>query len=374
MSTIAIPNAEYSDKFLNALSYSHRVEVKAELYYNNVLVKELPVVTGQVSADRSSTVRRTATVSVDPQLISDVVAGTLTPYGYYIKLYRGVRYIDNTVDLKTVFSGRIDQVDTSIDEVRLTCSDYSADIADAKFESPWTAATRGTKVTAAMTAVIKDVRSTYNVIDNTGKTDTLPSTLNAEQDRVQFLDLMAESIASEWYADMFGNFVISLLPAKPAGTITPTWIVDTGSTGVMVSRQLSTSRTGVYNAVIAPGESLNNTTQWGHWVNDVAHGADPNDPLLYGGPFGKVPLVLDPNATLATPSQADEAAAKAGKALIAAAQAVNITCIPNPLMQLVDIIEVRDTVFGLVGYYFVASMQLPRAPDDVMQITANKVV
>ena len=333
----------YPDKLRTALMSSHRAEFKAELWFNDALVKELRLLGGSITADRTAAVRRTCQIDVDPGLVTDVIAGTLTPYGYYLKLYRGVRYIDSTVELIQVFHGRIEQVDASGGSVQLTGSDLVADLIDARFEAAWQVS-RDVLVTDAMTAIIKDVKPSYTVTVTVPSTVRTNETVQYENERQAALDALGEAIGYEWYATMNGIFQLSPLPSLQAGQ-QPVWTVDAGDTGVMISRGLTASRTGIYNAVIALGESLNGTTI----VSDPQTDTDPTSPTRYGGPFGKVPYVMQPSQTIASKIQANEAAKKMLTTLVAPAKAVEIECVPNPLLQLGDLIAVVDDPANPIG-------------------------
>src|SRR5215831_16668999 len=129
----------YASRFLNALMDSHHIYIRAELWYANALVGPLNVVSGSVSADRNSAVRRTANLTIDPTAITDATLGPkLNPYGSEVKCWRGVRYPDNTVEQYQIFTGRIDSIDKAIDGVSLRCSDRAATVVDARFTSPRT--------------------------------------------------------------------------------------------------------------------------------------------------------------------------------------------------------------------------------------------
>lgn len=370
------PAAVYGQDFLDTIGGSHRVEFQVDLFYNDysvsgppgTFIKTLGLVGGSITADRSATVRRTASISVDPSLLEDVRAGALSPYGYYVRLSRGVQYIGGQVELKVVFTGRIEQIDASIDSVELTCSDYNADVVDNRFEAPWTVP-YDVLVVTEISRIIRDVNPFYEVLVDTGNVARTGASALYEQDRQAALDELCASIGCEWYADMNGQFHIGDAPQPLTEPPDSPWIVDTGEHGVLVTRSLNQTRTEVYNAVIATGESLYGLTLTAMWKNE-----DPDDPLRYGGPFGKVPLVMDPLSTLASPEAVQDAADKQGKLLKLQARNITIECLPNPSLQLSQVIEVRDDRFGLSGFYFVTGFELPMQSDDVMRITAMKAM
>ncbi len=128
----------YADKFLNALMDPHHIYLDAQLWYNDALVGTLPLVSGSVNADRAGDVRRTASLSLDPSILSDsTLAARLNPKGSIVKLWRGVRYPDSTGESYQIFTGRTDSVQTSMDQVNVNCSDMGAFVTDARFTAPY---------------------------------------------------------------------------------------------------------------------------------------------------------------------------------------------------------------------------------------------
>lgn len=344
------------------LRASHRAEFAADLFYQNVKVGTLPVGGGSVSADAKAGVRRTAELNVDPTLLDKVTAGTISPYGYYVKLYRGVRYRTGAVELVCIFTGRIEQIDLSLRELRVTCSDLNADVIDAKFTEVWPVA-RGVQIRQAMKDIILNVKASFVVNLDTADTTVTTVKDQYEQDRQGALDALADQIGVEWFADMNGVFHIRDLPALALGQ-QPQWIIDTGSQGVLISRAASLSRTGVHNAVIVAGESLNGLPVVGSWFD-----LEPTSPTRWDGPYGKVPFLADPKENILSKPQADRVATRIGTTMVAPARSVDIECVPNPQVQLNDLIEVK-TGQGLDGLYFISALTVPLEPETPTRIQA----
>ena len=83
-------STRYPDIFRNSLMDSHEISVRGELWFNlnesgdNPAEKigDLEVLSGSVTCDRQASVRRTATVQINPNALTNATLGPkLTPYG-----------------------------------------------------------------------------------------------------------------------------------------------------------------------------------------------------------------------------------------------------------------------------------------------------
>lgn len=388
--------ARYTDPFLNALMYSHQITVRGELWYNNALVGPLSVAAGSVDGDRSNLVRRTARVTLDPSTWTSTVTGPrLNPYGSRVKLWRGIHYPNGSVDEVQVFYGRIDSVDYSFNGVDLTCSGLGADVVDSRFLStikPADLPGAPTTMVNTIKALITDALPGLTVtVDPTIVDRPLDANVVAgwSTERADALDSLCTqlsvgtgstgTVGCEWFIDMAGVGQVKPLPAVITSSTPAVWIIDTGDVGVLVDRTVTTGRTNVFNGCSVDGEPVGGITP-AHavWLNDVAHGASANDPMLWGGPFGKVPTTfsgqqLDPNDTLAAQKLARNLCLNA----LAAARSIAATCIANPKLQLGDVVRVftgTAGVGGADGMYFVQSLSLPLDPDSAMTMVLSQAM
>jgi len=365
----------YSDRFLNALMDSHAINSRAELYYNNALVGDLPLVSGTVSGDRSGSVRRTANIVVDPNVARDKVMGPLIhPYGSRVKCYRGLYYPDGSPEEVQVFYGRIDSVSTSLGGVTLQCSDLAADIVDARFSkttkpSDLVPAPASSKVVDVAKAVILDASPSATVsIDLPAADPMYPilvgPTTSWTSERSDAMDSLCTQVGCEWFADMFGTFHIKALPAAIPTDVTPEWIVDTGDNGVLVDRVRNIDRSGVFNQVFVEGTPVNGTLP----ARGEAHDTNSSSPTYFGGPFGKVPTFYSGQAVRTNP-EANALAAKLLATAVSSVRAVQVTCVANPKIQLAEVVKVFTRNANVDGLYYVQSFQLPLDPETPMTMT-----
>lgn len=383
------PVPRYTDPFLNALMDSHQATLKAQLWYRSndpgypwILVDApLNIVAGSVTGDRGASVRLTATLTVDPGALADATLGPrLNPYGTRIKIWRGIRYPSGLVDEEQVFYGRIESVDKSLNGVELRCSDLAADVVDARFFVPWAP----DKLTPPQTTVLGCIKGLIDEVHpgitfDTDRIVTPALTAPVQsgttwlQERGDALDGLATQLqgGSEWYLDALGVAHVHPLPAVITASTKPVWIIDSGDDGVLVERTVTQDRSGVCNGVNVTGEAVGGVQPAvGTWINDGLHGADPNDPMLWGGPFGKVVNYytgqqLDPNRSAA----ADELAKTLGLNSLALSKSVSVTCIPNPKLKLGDVVRVTSGSIDLDGMYFVNSFTLPLDPETPMTLS-----
>jgi len=368
----------YADRWSNALRDSHEMTARAELWYGSPLamVGSLNLVGGSVSCDRQASVRRTARITVDPSAINDPVLGPkLNPFGSLLKLYRGIRYPGGATEEQQIFTGRIDSVDESLDGLEISASDMASMVVDSKFYviSPGEMTIPpGTTVTAECTTLIQNALPGATVTVDTG-VDTVtqaPRGMSFGTERADVLDSLCTQIGAEWFADSTGTFHIANLPAAITANTKPVWIVDSGDSGVLVKRNTSTDRSGVYNGVSVTGEAIGGTTPaTGHYEI-----TSTDDPILYwGGPFGKIPGFYT-GQVIRRSIDGNPLAQKLAANTIARVSSVNVSCMANAKLSLGDVIRVFDGRVGLNQMMYVQTMEIPLAPGDAMSMTLYKAV
>lgn len=376
----------YVDPFLEALMYSHSVNVRGELWPVGA-VRGLPlaIASGSVSCDRNAVVRRTAQLTVDPTFAPASIHDQLTPYGAQVKLWRGIRYINGAVEEYPIFSGRVESVDNAIEGVQLRASDRAADVVDAKFEkSSDGIAFYGTGTTLVTAEARRFIQGAFLTAPTV--TITVPSTVppNAyvaramtnDQERADLISVLCTAASAEWYADPTGVFYISPLPAVISPTTQPVWIVDSGDGGVTVDRAATLDRQGVYNSVVVDGEAVGGEVgahdSW-HVPGPGEPEFDPNNPMYYGGPYGKVTGFFSGQTARST-LEAKELAKQLCLNSIAKTRSIQVTCVPNPKLRLGDVVRVYGLTEGIDGMYFVQAMEIPLGPDDPMTMTLSESI
>jgi hypothetical protein len=353
----------YADRFLNALMDPHHIFVEAQLWYDDILVDTLPLVSGSVSADRAGVVRRTATLALDPTVLANpTIAARLNPLGSIVKLWRGIRYPDNTAEYVQIFTGRIDVVETALNQVGLQCSDMASFVVDDRFFYPWQPYFENLVVDEVQ-AAIEDINFLSVVIDDTSDV-IVGSGITYEEERAEAVSHLLKSIGLEWEADVDGVIHIKKLPAVIDDTTLPVWIIDSGDAGVLIDTTKSVDRQGVANIVTVTGEPEGGTEPAvGDWWD-----LDDTSPTYVYGPYGKVAVSFS-GQTLRTTQAAVDRAAEMGAQLKAKTDQVQVTCVPNPKLKLGDVVRVFSARRKLDKMYYVQSFEMPLDPETPMTMT-----
>ena len=359
MTSVKAPR--YTDPFLNALMYPHQAFTRGELYFEGAHVADLAFTSGSVSGDRGSTVRRTLTASFDPRQAPKSIHDTLTPYGAEIKVFRGIRMPNGGEHEYPVFFGRVDYVRFGRTECEVRGSDRAAAVVDGRFEAP-RQATRGITVVQQMRNLITEIVPGA-VIDVTTPAANLISTpATWDRERGEALDNLAATIAAEWYAAPDGHFKIAPLPAlngQSAG-----WIVDSGDTGVTITRTTTLDRTAVYNAVVVNGEPPDGTPP----AYGIARDDNPASLVRWGGPYGKVPRFFS-SQFITTNAQALNTATEMLADAISSTQTVEVSCVVNPNLLVAEAILVSTGAGEFDGMYFISAFTIPLEPENPMTLT-----
>lgn len=369
----------YTDPYLNALMDSHGMTLRCELWLPGKVAPEgrLSVRSGSVTCDRSGSVRRNVTLSIDPGNLADPVLGPLlNPYGSLVKIWRGVRYPNGAVAEAQIFTGRIDNINVNINDISLRCSDLAAMVIDSRFGTGYQVTNATTNVVDLVGTLITDALpgATY-VQDITTPASALTLKVRNgtrwEQERSDALDQLATQVGAEWFADVGGVFHLRTLPATITANTPPVWIIDTGDSGVLVSNLVTSDRQNVFNEVWVEGTPIGGTkSAVGHWQD-----TNPASPTYYGGPYGKIPgfysgQQLDPNDTNA----ANNLAAKLGQQSVSATASLSVSCVVNAKLNLGDPVTVYAPRFSIYGTYYIQSMEIPLTMDDAMTLTLNRAV
>lgn len=363
----------YTDKFLNALMDPHHIYVLAELWYNNAKVGPFPLASGSVSADRNGDVLRTANLTVDPSMVDDPVLGPrLNPFGSIVKLWRGIRYPDNSVESYQIFTGRIDSVHRSIDGVTLDCSDLAANVIDFRFPLPYTVTDGDDINTAAATMIglcFQKWTPPPDILFDTPTSVLVRSGQTFEQERGDALNQLMKTIGSEWFADPTGTFHLRAMPAVIPANAVPVWVVDSGDSGVIVTNSFNTDRQNVANFIVVDGEPVDGEVG----ANGIWFDTDTNSPTWSGGPYGVVTGYFSGQA-VDTTYAAQQLAATLGANSIAKGDQVEVTCIPNPKIAPGDIVRVLSPRQKIDKMYFVQSFDMPLDPETAMTMTLYRTL
>lgn len=356
-------SATLSD-FQAALTHSHTILVRAEVWRAGAKIADLPLVDGSVAADRTATSRRSFSGKVDPAMAPQSMNDVLTPYGNQVRIWRGIRFPDGTAMDYQIFFGRLDSVSVDNGEVSITCLDLSQTIADYRFETPRTFPL-GTVIVDAITTLIQEVlgpAQPINIDPSISRTQHMTAASTFDRERTEAMDSLTNSLSCDWFAGPDGAIYIRPSPTIYVGEEAD-WIVRTGGSGVITGYTSAYDRSGVFNEVVATQETVDGSAPL--WAS--ARDMNPNSPTYWEGPFGKVPRFFA-SQFFNTYEQCLNAATNLLATTAAGAKGLTIKCVPNPALMLDDIIQVIGLGTNRDGLYFVQSFDCPVTADGAMTI------
>lgn len=332
-----------SSAFLETIRGSHKFFSRVRVltaYQEGVAPTgtEITVSDGDVRADAKADVRQTVDVETSgtrrwPNANDDL----LTPYGNELFVERGLDYGNGTVEIVPLGYFRIDSVqqDEGPDgPIQLSGSDRMVGIIDGRLPMPVTF-TAGTSISAVFSSLVHDIYPTATILFDFDAANSFFDTQHvAEQDRYRFLADIAKSYGKIMFWDYAGQLRIE----SPPDPTSPVYEVNAGPNGVLVSLSRELTRDGVYNAVVATGETTDGTVPP---VTAIAYDVDPDSPTYYFGRFGKVPRFYA-SSFLTTASGALSAARSILQRATGLPYNINFQTVPNPALEVYDPIMITS--------------------------------
>lgn len=321
-----------------ALTQSHSVEFRATAY-GQFGTLQIPVAGGQVVSDAGSQVRRTGTLltslalwPVDPRSVIQVT-------GTEIQIDYGIVIPGVGTEWVPLIRGLISKASKkrplpSDGTLPLQLVDRAAKVAQDKLLTP------GQTVSGALTTVeirrlIQESLGTgVAVVDQTGSSKIAPVMEIAKERWAEGVEVLADSIGAEVFADPQGTFVIR---PQPTLADVPVWVANTGPRGVVLGREDELDRDAIYNGVIVRGERTDGTAP----VTATVWDTDPTSPTYYLGPLGRKPREYS-SPLLTTVAQCQAAGAAILARYKGANAKVSLSLLVNPALEAGDVISVPD--------------------------------
>jgi hypothetical protein len=327
---------------------------------------EVEVISGTVTIDATADVRST----LDLQTF-DEWGELVTPYGNELFVERGIDYGNGQTEWVSLGYFRIDHIeqqDVPAGSLRVAASDRMAQVIDQRLPVPvqFPSGTTIGEVFATLIATGDTApfpSATIEFDDLAVEDATLGAPQLAEESRYEFLRDLATARGKVMYWDHRGVLVVRSRWASAVPTV-----VDSGRDGILVSLSRALGRDQYYNGVAASGESPADGTQPPHAlaIND-----DPDDPLRWGGPFGKVPRYYV-SSFITTESQAENAALNILATYQGLPYTVDVSTVPNPAYEPADIIRVQAPG-GIVEEHVIESLTVGLTPGDPMPLQTRSL-
>ena len=183
----------------------------------------------------------------------------------------------------------------------------------------------GTTVQAMVENLVLDVYPLAVIEFDSGTGATvLGRQITVEENRHGGLSDLADSLGQFVYFDERGVLRFADIPDETE----PVWTIRAGRRGSMVQPRRSLTRIGVYTAVAAYGEGMDDTPP----VFAVAYDAGSTSPTRWDGPFGKIPRRYA-SPFITTFSGARSAAEAMLRRTLGAPYSVSVSIVPNPALR-----------------------------------------
>lgn len=331
---------ELSDLAATALTRGNqRRSLSVESWYNDELVDEaVPASVAREEVDRGSNVPERLTLTVP-------------------RLARGVSYVPTEIDSPLAANGQLLRVSVGIgisgdqfemlqrgwyvitnsrpngDAIEVEAAGLLYKIQEARLVNPL-------QPSGTFKSTIQNlVEPALTVQFDDALTDrAVPSSVNYDDDRLGALN--ATLAAWPATAEVTAEGYLYVTTADDATEVSLE--LSTGVGGTVIEKSSTSTRDGIYNAVVAQG-----TASDGGLVRGVAY--DQNGPKRSGGPFNELPVPLFFDSPLIT-TQAQANAAAASRLLTLKRQTgvfYDVRMVPHPALQTGDRVSL-DGVEGIV--------------------------
>lgn len=353
-----------------ALAASHEPVIWVEVVSGSSgeTLLELDPLGGQVTATLGSRVTRTLNLTVDgyhyPEDPFDPTE-PLTPYGNYIRAWRGVRLGDGQPMVWPVFYGLMEEV--SLDEsgnVEIVASDRALEVDEAKFVAPQPATAGGTLLSEFRRLIKEGVRrAEFGPSDEFRQ--RVPE-LTWEYDRAKALDDLAAVGGAVWYALADGRFVMRRVPWTYQRE--PVVELRGGPGGIVLSSRAHLTRSEVSNSITVVADRADGGEPVYAHVQDWT----PGSPTHVEGNFGRRHRMIRLQAA-ASQGAALSAARSYLRRSVARTEQWSWTQVPDAAMELGDavLLDVR----GRQGMLQVVSgFTMPLTKGGIMNVTGRAVV
>ncbi|WP_030855236.1 DUF5047 domain-containing protein [Streptomyces sp. NRRL S-475] len=349
-----------SSKWARALTASHGLSTKVNVLYNGAIVaQDIPFVDGTVKVDRGSETRRSLSLTIaEPSKFPTTETATYGVYGQQIYVERGIRYLDGSTERVPLGTFVITKVSGNIHTGPLTIEAAGREILLKR--ALFDAATSTKGYISAASFIRTQIQNTVSGADfvdrsTAGAGSIATKTWDAGTDVWSALSEVATSIGAELFCDAYGTYTMVDIPQVANVPVTAVWDVSAGESGVMVSADVALSADDVYNKVTVTGENAEDNKPP---VSGSATITAANDPLRYGGPFGKVTFRYS-SSLVTNASQAVQTATALLAKKRQANRSVTLEAIPNPALDAGDWIRVNYGPAMLPELHLVNSFEIP---------------
>lgn len=328
-----------------------------------VLAEDVPIGGGQVTAQLTSRVTRTATFTASDEWFPVAATDPLSPYIAIVEISAGIGYPTGEREMFPIFKGRVYNASRATNgQVTFRADDLAAEVLAADFEIPENSQL-GASTVAEIQRLITDAYP-YATFGTDDVTDSRVPALTWDDDRGKACDDLSDVLEGRWYALGNGDFVVRRYAYTDT---TPVALITDGETGTLSTASVIVTADDAYNSVVVTSERVDG----GEPIRVITRENNPLSPAFYGGNFGKrVRKVRSQTAIdLVGVQRISLSQLEASTAL---SRQWSVTCVPDMSLEPGDVIEissrgVRDTVA-------IDSLTYPLSPAAAMSLTARSSI
>lgn len=316
----------------------------------NVLAQSVPIIDGQVRADLTQRVTRSADFELPDKFYPRSSTDPFSPYVSVVRIRAGLAYGNGMEETFPVFTGRVSEAGRLSDgAVRFRADDLASDVLAYRFEQPQASQQSPfSGIVAEIQRLILEAvpQATFGTND---VTDSPVPPLVWDEDRGKALDDLSEALGARWYTLGNGDFVLRMFNYAPS---TPVQEILDGPSGLMSQATTSQTRDGAANSIVVVSERLDGSPP----VRVIARDTRPTSPTLFGGPYGKVSQVIKVQTPL-TNLEAQTLARTQLSASVALSEQWSVQCVPDHTLEPGDTVRLRYR--GVTADQIIDSMTYP---------------
>jgi hypothetical protein len=283
----------------------------------------------------------------------------LNPYGTELRVFKGIRYGNNSPDEFPVFVGTVERVRPSRTGVcKLEAADTALRVAGAGFASPLPSQV-GDLVLDEFERLVLDADPLAQFGAHDPITARVPA-LSYDDDRGSALDSLAKTASANWYTLANGLYVMRRVPWTAPLSSAPIVMTD-GSGGTLLEAFPDRSTDGIFNRVTVTSDRPDG----GSPLYATASDDDPNSPTWVGGPFG-----VRSTQVRVTGATNQGQLLFLAKTLVQRARTLTsawqVSCVPDASIELGDALDLTYQDHGALQY--VAGFTMPLDQSSLMSI------
>lgn len=347
--------------FDRVIAKSHTIATRCDVLFNRETIATGLAVTGG-TIDYDVNAAHQARVSyltiADPDRVPVSSSDILTPYGYELLLWRGVKVGTGSIMAPLgVFPIQTSLADGVTLLSTITATDRSKLVSDARFDGVYVVEA-GTSVEEAIRDLIQDAApGTEFLFPSTGWT-TPRLVFGPGDDRLTVVKGLARDAGMVLYFDGLGVCVM-----RPVATYADEPVAHLSEGANMVTANVLLDRGPAWNKVTAVSSNASLGAQYsGEALDD-----DPTSPTYYYGPFGKKPKP-QPYASsfFASDAQCEAAAASLLASRLGVAQTVSFSSWVNSRWEVSDVIQVTRSALDLDDLHILDTLSIGLSADSSM--------